>query len=608
MSIVNIIGSRTDPLVKITVTLSQYVKITKTSQALGTFQLLVVPGSDGIVLNFQNPPSNPILSVPLNSKFVYQVQEKKQWSLTVGVKQWIVDFVDEKDMAKALCAVALALEFKDQGSVIKYDPPGQEKAGKEVSTNDKVQITYYVYNFSEFPFINKLVLSKVDVKTNLTSQHMAAGFVQGICGMTKDMSRIIFVPAALAAADKKDQPNPVEDLMFYVTLKHAKYSSEAPDEPEPEPEPSETHEEETNNIETIPKMSPFQVGSLNKPASSPPKSVEIPPPSTTIPPPDKEEKKEEVNEKSDILSKVRKISMGMPMMAMGMSYTEMKRQQKLEERHEQEEQRRMEEENMNREVEKKETNTHNDEEKEIPIDVPKRRPSNVTFKQATEQPKNPIHQQPIAQPITPAQPIVTNSASSKPSSVKRGLFDEPNPTTSNSDLLQRLDNLEKTIDRKLSLVCGTNAELVDPDSIIRGISALAVQLKMKTAEYETIKKQHAQAKVKSSGAAASERQLETARSELAEQRRIKSDLESSLRQSDLKVKEAEKKTMEYSDIARKNGNNFVKSMMSKVFEDMNASFNEKGSYSGSEVSNVLYDLLRKHAFATMNEISEKGLF
>ena len=56
--------------------------------------------------------------------------------------------------------------------------------------------------------------------------------------------------------------------------------------------------------------------------------------------------------------------------------------------------------------------------------------------------------------------------------------------------------IERMIDKKLSLVCGSNTDLVDPDAVIRGVSSMAIQLKMKASEAETIRKQLTQMKIK----------------------------------------------------------------------------------------------------------------
>ena len=72
MSLSNCLNGRTDPLLKMQVHLSQYIKITKTSQKLGAFQMIITPNSDAVcTLSFQNPGSAPVLSLPLKSNFNY---------------------------------------------------------------------------------------------------------------------------------------------------------------------------------------------------------------------------------------------------------------------------------------------------------------------------------------------------------------------------------------------------------------------------------------------------------------------------------------------------------------------------------------------------------
>ncbi|OHT16364.1 hypothetical protein TRFO_13201 [Tritrichomonas foetus] len=634
MSIASFLKGKTDPLLKVPVTLSQYIKITKTSQPLGVYPLIISPSDDGITLAFQMPGANPVVSTQLNSKFNYTVQEKNSWSIVLNNKTWIVEFKDEKDMAKALCVVGLVLGFKDENAVMKYDLPGHEKTGKEINLGDRVQISYYVFTFSEFPYIDKIFVTKTDAKTNMSSAANAKGFVQGMVGMTRNESRVIFVPAALSASDKKNQCNPIDNVMFYVTLKHAKYSSEGGAESETtetEQESETSHQNEETVKETSRRRSSAAGGS----------SVVIPPPSTTIPPPAEKaeerappQKDDEPEEKpaNDIMSRIKKIggmAMGMPM-GMPISYERKRQQQRAEE-----EARRQQEEQQNA---KDDSEEETEEETEEPVHQTtstsaahtERRISNVKpTTNSTETPK--YHSPPQRAQFTegtvaagaPRTSLSTSSAfaaaqsvaaqnaaalaSSASSSSKKGLFDTPRGEDS-KDLLQRLENLEKTIDRKLSLICGDNAELVDPDSIIRGISSLAVQLKMKTSECETIKKQLAQAKAKQSGAAASERQLEAARKELNDEKKLKVQLEQRVRISDSKVKELEKQAVETAESAKKNGSTYVKGMMSKVFDDMNNSFSEEGIYNGGDISNLLYDLLRKHAFETMNDISSNGLF
>ena len=278
MSLANCLGGRTDPLLKMQVNLSQYIKITKTSQKLGAFQMYITPGNDSIcTLSFQNPGTSPVLSLPLKSNFNYVLHGNFEWQITdTRNKQWIVSFVDEKDMSRAMCVMALVLNYKDD-SLIKYDLPGQDHNGKEVSIGDRVQITYYVYTFSDFPYIDKLYLTKENIKTKLASQHLAKGFVQGMIGMTCNSSRAIFVPASLASSDSKDQGHPIDNILFYITLKHAKYSSEQSGESEHTEAETETEDpSESPQSQTETESEKTKKSDQSHVFISPPSTVSIP--------------------------------------------------------------------------------------------------------------------------------------------------------------------------------------------------------------------------------------------------------------------------------------------------------------------------------------------
>lgn len=572
MSIANCINGRTEPLLQVLVHLSQYIKITQKSQPLGAFQMQITPSGDDLILSFQNPPSAPVLSLPLGPKFAYVVQEKSSWKITdTRNKQWIVEFKDDKDMSRALCLVGLVLNYKDE-SLLKYDLPGQDHNGKEINNGDRIQITYYVYTFSDFPYIDKLYLCKENLKTKLNSQHLAKGLVQGMAGMTCSSSRVIFVPASLAASDHTDQQNPIDNLVFYVTLKHAKYAGDAQvesehteaetetEEAESQPEPKETKQPEEENSETTPS----EEEPKNEPTEKPEKS-------------------------GGIMSRIKKMG-GMPMGMMGMpiSYEKKHQQAKEEAAREAEEAARAAEE-QEEEIQKEE-----------PIKAETKQPPKTEIKSPSKTESKPQSKTEIKQP----QKVPSMSKQSPP---KRGLFDQPREAD-DAGSIKRFEQFERTIDSKLSLICGSPTDRVDPDQIIRGISSIATQYKLKTQELETLKKQAASLKAKSSGAAASTRQLENAKAELNEVKKMKPQLESKSKAIDMKLKEIERTQVEASDTAKEKGIAYVKSMMSKVFDDMNNKFSANASYTGAQISEALFDLLRSHAYSTIEQIEQNGLF
>lgn len=611
MSLADVLDGRTDPLLKMTVNLSQYIKITKSSQKLGAFQMYITPGPDSVcTLSFQNPGASPVLSIPLKANFSYVLCGKFDWQITDSKnKQWIVSFVDEKDMSRAICIMALVLKYEGD-SLIKYDLPGQEHNGKEVGLGDRVQITYYVYTFSDFPYIDKLYLTKENTKTKIASQHLSKGFVQGMVGMTCNSSRAIFVPANLAASDAKDQGNPIDNVLFYITLKHAKYSNEQAGESEHTEIDTET-EDPSESLQSQSEIENEKPKETEKPHAfiSPPINESIPslspiPSSSTV-------EDQPANEKSDIMSRIRKIGGIMPggMMGMPMQYEK----RRLSFQHQDEESKKSADTSQNEDgidasnkakSERRQTTAAMETAQIDPAikqQILQKHPRRLSKPEQV----NPSYSEPEQQILKSQSP--PKQSQPKQSQPKRGLFDEPR-SAGNSEIMKRMENFERMIDKKLSIVCGSNAELVDPDVVIRGVSSLAVQLKMKSSECETMAKQLEQMKAKNSGAAASTRQFEAAKAELEEAKAIKIDLEAKVKQAEMKVKELERAELESSEKAIKNGNSYVKSMMSKVFDNMNSTFNEEGIYSGSDISDALYNLLRTEAFATMEQITENGLF
>ena len=71
--------------------------------------------------------------------------------------------------------------------------------------------------------------------------------------------------------------------------------------------------------------------------------------------------------------------------------------------------------------------------------------------------------------------------------------------------------------------------------------------------------------------------------------------------------ELEKAMLDASKRAKDQGGRMIKALMSNVFEDMTTAFEEEGRYTGQEVRDQLYELLRKHSFSMMKQVEAQGL-
>jgi hypothetical protein len=171
-------------------------------------------------------------------------------------------------------------------------------------------------------------------------------------------------------------------------------------------------------------------------------------------------------------------------------------------------------------------------------------------------------------------------------------------------LVSRLENLEKTIAKKLDLLSGGGQEC---QAIISGVASLAAQVKQKEEELEKLRREVGEERARPIGQVEIQ-MLETVKKENESVRKSNAGAERSLKDSDEKVRELEGRIAQQGGAAQARTKTLVKRLMENVFQDMNELFEPKKQYSGGDVSKQLWNLLRKHSFTILKDIQDNGLF
>lgn len=171
---------------------------------------------------------------------------------------------------------------------------------------------------------------------------------------------------------------------------------------------------------------------------------------------------------------------------------------------------------------------------------------------------------------------------------------------------ERIKKLEETMNNLFEKI--DENMIINTGNLIKDIESYVTQYNKKQNELETLRKQLRDEKAKQSSNIFSTQQQEKANQFLDDANKKKIALERKLKDTDNTLKQLEKSSVENKDKAKASASRYVKSMMSSVFDIVNEIFDENKRYTGSEVSEELYKLLRKSSFETFSEIDNNPFF
>lgn len=215
-----------------------------------------------------------------------------------------------------------------------------------------------------------------------------------------------------------------------------------------------------------------------------------------------------------------------------------------------------------------------------------------------ESPINDAVQTPTPQQVPGPTVEPTTQPSKQPKKVEE-------PTVNMEVVEEHLSKMESMISSKLDNL--RTEKPIQTETIIRNVSQMATKLRESQKEIESLKRQLEEA-VQNKANTVSSSQLERATRD-AEFYKLK------LEQTERRIQDIEalnrrrmEEEQENKERARQRVITIVKSMMSRVFDEIRTDISSEGSYLGSEVSEKLYTLLRRHSFEALEEINSGDLF
>ena len=185
----------------------------------------------------------------------------------------------------------------------------------------------------------------------------------------------------------------------------------------------------------------------------------------------------------------------------------------------------------------------------------------------------------------------------------------------------KLKHLEERVSSKIDEIKGDEKTA----SIVLGVITLAKQLQEKQEEIDKLKNELEM--TTKLGGVATQRQVEFAQNEASDMRKKSAHVERKLKDAENKLNQLKKENSElqesskkgkqsaqeptddvdYDAISKQKTKQYIKKMMGGVFDEISDFIQEDGSYTGDEISDKLFDLLRKHSLPILDEIKKNGV-
>ncbi|OHT14348.1 hypothetical protein TRFO_15254 [Tritrichomonas foetus] len=598
------------PYINTYVNVSEYNAQTRQMQNQGRFILAVSRQSQSTNLTVYRAGAHNLYSFDLSRNINWNLQNQIYVYITdpKGV-QWLYQFQDGAAAAQATAAIGILMSVKKSTEAAYYDA-NVVKTGRQLQLNDTITFSYYCFAISTFPFIELPPTSgETDCVSQVNGSHLPVGLVTNMIGMTAGSTRTIYVPAAKTTLEggQKDARFPQSNLMVVLTIKSNSNEGQAQSVPafdgntavdsygsndrsRRQSEVSAGGNDGRRRSEVI-LMEETTITSSNKnrrqseavsisnrrtsdvssrsgvsdvsdaeeiPKLDPSQSDQS---TTDDRSPDMDPEEYERNAK---LARIRKLggvasAFAMPP-ALGSALEERRRA------------------SISSEERSKQSDSDHTHDSGIPRASASVSPSQS--RRASESPR-----------ITTTRPNERRFSEATQNPLSKG---------SNED---HLTELEKRINRKLDLITGGPGS----NDVMRGVSCMAAQLQARIEEIDDLKRELDECRTgRSSGE--SFRELETIKRETDQLRRENRQLEQRVTDNEKRIKNLNKQYTENSENAINREKNIIKKLMGNAFEDISSIFEEGSEYDGSEVSDQLYAVLRKHAFAAMDDINKNGLF
>jgi chromosome segregation ATPase len=169
---------------------------------------------------------------------------------------------------------------------------------------------------------------------------------------------------------------------------------------------------------------------------------------------------------------------------------------------------------------------------------------------------------------------------------------------------ERLENLEQMIDDRLAALTDVSG---DTETVITGITSLAVQLRTKDSQIEVMRRQLEDLRAVAAQPKVESRDLVVARRDVEDLRRRAAGLRKRVAESGRKLADLEAAAAEKRATTGAAATALVKKLMDTVFQEMLEAFQGETKYSGQEIFEQMRASLRKTALGVLDEVDVFGL-
>ena len=558
-----------EPYLQRNVTIFQYNSSTGSNVNQGNFILTLSPTQSGVKFLVTKTGAVPLLEFILTKNINWNLQGNNAYFMDSNGYQWIMQFCDAESAAKTTAQIGLLLTCTSVKTISTYECQTQSGL-PPISIGDTVKMSYYAFSITSFPKIDLLFASDQDLRAVVNGQVLASGLAQGMVGMTKGNSRIIFIPQNMLTTETgyKDPSTPNNPAIFVVTINNIKYLDESKSQkhqhhiaqqqsiPKPVQQQQEVQQEISQDNEEKSETPEEQVQKDEKESSPQIQEENIKEESDVqqqnnqeeqekLPQKDGNEENTDQTDKSDIdksetsttqeeepeqdsfaakIAKFKKIgAVASPFATMGMSYTlAKKKKQEEEERRKKEEEAQKREESETDHKDETDSQAPTPQVENNPVEEKKPVQSTPEKKEITQEQKDSSKQ--INTPTdkkesVPSSPIRQNPVSSPE---RRPSYQQNDSTTQNIQQPQiklenvqinpqLISNIENNLTNKIDQL--SQSPIESPEAVARSVASLAAQIKVAENNIANIKKQIEEKKQKSNTGGIMQRQLEAAKAE-----------------------------------------------------------------------------------------------
>jgi hypothetical protein len=197
-------------------------------QLQGQFTLTLEPCGKTTLFIIGKAGANPLLRFNLSRNVAWKLSRSvfANFSDNRGAS-WLLQFADAQTAAQATGVIGAILTVQTAREMARFEA-SVPATGRGISEGDKIQITYYAFNFNPYPTIGACVSSQESYSIVLTRERLPSGLVAGLAGMVSGTTRVVYLPAPQTALEHgaRDPAFPNANLVVVATLLRCKFREE----------------------------------------------------------------------------------------------------------------------------------------------------------------------------------------------------------------------------------------------------------------------------------------------------------------------------------------------------------------------------------------------